>query len=38
MYNVLLSGACGRMGKEVISALEASQDLKLVCELIEKKI
>lgn len=31
MYNVLVSGACGRMGKEVISALEASQDLKLVC-------
>lgn len=31
MYNVLVSGACGRMGKEVISRLESCQELNLVC-------
>lgn len=31
MYNVLVSGACGRMGKEVISKLESSNELNYVC-------
>lgn len=31
MYNVLISGACGRMGKEVISSLENYQGLKIIC-------
>ena len=31
MYNVMVCGAYGRMGKEVISAIEASSDFKLVC-------
>ncbi len=29
--NVLVSGALGRMGKEVISCIEANSDLTLVC-------
>lgn len=31
MYNVLVSGSCGRMGKEVISKLKETPDLNLVC-------
>ena len=31
MYNVIVSGACGRMGKEVISKLSENANLKVVC-------
>ncbi len=31
MYNVLISGASGRMGKEVASKIEESSNLKVVC-------
>lgn len=31
MYNVLVSGACGRMGKEVISKLAENDNFKVVC-------
>ncbi len=31
MYNVMVCGACGRMGKEVILAIQASSELNFVC-------
>lgn len=31
--NVILNGACGRMGKEVIAAIEKADDLTLLCSI-----
>lgn len=37
MYNVLISGACGRMGKEVILGLKEYSELRVVCGLDRKE-